>query len=251
VANNDDVSDVDDVDLGDCWHSTDRTADCGRQCLATFENEGLRLGVTVSQLQNRLLAKVRPSRMPFLLVGLSAFAIGAGAMWLALRETQPSVAQNSATRGAAETRAGEPPDVSHLAPADAATTLANWNYDRQNWSHAIDYYQQAIALGRDNPDVRTDLGNCFRFLGQPQKALEQYETAQRQNPQHENSLFNQAGLFAEVLHDNERAKAAARAFITRFPQSPREESARKLIGELEGRTDNEKQRILDWLNTKP
>ena len=189
--------------------------------------------------------------MPFLLVGLSAFAIGAGAMWLALRETQPSVAQNSATRGAAETRAGEPPDVSHLAPADAATTLANWNYDRQNWSHAIDYYQQAIALGRDNPDVRTDLGNCFRFLGQPQKALEQYETAQRQNPQHENSLFNQAGLFAEVLHDNERAKAAARAFITRFPQSLREESARKLIGELEGRTDNEKQRILDWLNTKP
>ena len=148
-------------------------------------------------------------------------------------------------------RAEEPPDVSHLVPADAATTLANWNYDRQNWSHAIDHYQKAIALGRDNPDVRTDLGNCFRFLGQPQKALEQYETAQRQNPQHENSLFNQAGLFAEVLHDNERAKAAARAFITRFPQSPREESARKLISELEGRTGNERQRILDWLNTKP
>ena len=154
-------------------------------------------------------------------------------------------------RGAAETRAAEPPDVSHLAPADAATTLANWNYDRQNWSHAIDHYQQAIALGRDNPDVRTDLGNCFRFLGQPQKALEQYETAQRQNPQHENSLFNQIGLFVEVLHDNERAKAAARAFITRFPQSPREASAKKLIGALEGGTDNEKQRILDWLNTKP
>jgi tetratricopeptide (TPR) repeat protein len=185
--------------------------------------------------------------MPMLLVGLTAFAIGAGAMWLTLRETQPSAAQSSATKGAAETRAEEPPDVSHLAPAYAATTLANWNYDRQNWSHAIDHYQQAIALGRDNPDVRTDLGNCFRFLGQPQKALEQYETAQRQNPQHENSLFNQAGLFAEVLHDNERAKAAARAFITRFPLSPREESARRLIGELEGRTDNEKQRILDWL----
>ena len=31
VANNDDVSDVDDVDLGDCWHSTDRAADCGNR----------------------------------------------------------------------------------------------------------------------------------------------------------------------------------------------------------------------------
>ena len=181
-----------------------------------------------------------------LLVGLATFGLGAGAMWLVLRESHPSLAQSSATRSAAE-----PPDVSQLAPADAATTLANWNYDRQNWSHAIEHYQQVIALGRDNPDVRTDLGNCFRFLGEPQKALEQYETAQRQNPQHENSLFNQAGLFAEVLHDSERAKAAAREFIARFPQSPRAESARKLIGQLEGATDNDKQRIRDWLNTKP
>jgi len=132
-----------------------------------------------------------------LLVGLAAFALGAGAMWLVLGESHSSPTQRSVTRGAAETRAEEPPDVSHLAAAEAATTLANWNYDRQNWSHAIEHYQQAIALGRDNPDVRTDLGNCFRFLGQPQKALEQYETAQRQNPQHENSLFNQAGLFAK------------------------------------------------------
>jgi hypothetical protein len=28
VANNDDVSDV---DLGDCWHFTDRAADCGNR----------------------------------------------------------------------------------------------------------------------------------------------------------------------------------------------------------------------------
>ncbi len=190
--------------------------------------------------------KATPLRLPMLLVGLAAFGLGAGAMWLVLRESHPSLTQSSATRGAAE-----PPNVSHLAPADAATTLANWNYDRQNWSHAIEHYQQAIALGRDNPDVRTDLGNCFRFLGQSEKALDQYETAQRQNPQHENSLFNQAALFAEVLHDSERAKAAAREFIARFPQSSRAESARKLIGQLEGATDNDKQRIRDWLNTKP
>ena len=98
--------------------------------------------------------------------------------------------------------------------------------------------------------MRTDLGNCFRFLGQPQKALEQYEIAQKQNPQHENSLLNQAGLFAEVLHDSGRAEALAREFIARFPQSSRAASARKLIDQLEA-TDNDKQRIRDSLNTKP
>jgi tetratricopeptide (TPR) repeat protein len=122
-----------------------------------------------------------------------------------------------------------------MAPAEAARTLADWNYDRQNWPHAIEHYQEAIARGADNPDVRTDLGNCFRFTGQPQKALEQYKIAQTQNPQHENSLFNQVGLFAEVLHDKEQALRVAHEFLTRFPQSPRAESARQLIAQLERR----------------
>ena len=129
--------------------------------------------------------------------------------------------------------AAGPPDVSQLAPAEAARTLANWNYDRQNWTHAIEHYQTAIAGGADNPDIRTDLGNCFRFLDQPEKALEQYEIAQKQNPLHENSLFNQISLFADLLHDKERAQAVARDFITRFPQSPQVIMARERTLQLQ------------------
>jgi tetratricopeptide (TPR) repeat protein len=168
--------------------------------------------------------------IPLLVV--AAFALGAGATWLAMRGSsatpeKPATASQSVLPGA------EPPDVAQLAPGEAARTLANWNYDRRNWSHAIEHYEEAIARGTDNPDVHTDLGNCFRFLGQPQKALAQYEIAQKQDPQHENSLFNQAGLFAEMLHDNERAIAVAREFITRFPQSPRAESARQMMNQLQ------------------
>ena len=125
-----------------------------------------------------------------------------------------------------------------MTPAEAAKTLADWNYDRQNWAHAIEHYQEAIARGADNPDVRTDLGNCFRFIGQPEKALEQYKIAQTQNPQHENSLFNQVGLFTEVLHDDQQALAAAREFVTRFPQSPRTQSARQLISQIQQKTNS-------------
>ena len=131
--------------------------------------------------------------------------------------------------------ATEPPDVSQLAPADAARTLGDWNYDRHNWAHAIEHYQEAIADGDDNPDVRTDLGNCFRFIGEPQKALEQYQIAQTENPMHENSLFNQAGLYAEVLHDDQRALATAHEFLKRFPQSDRAAAATQLISNLEER----------------
>jgi tetratricopeptide (TPR) repeat protein len=166
------------------------------------------------------------------LLMLASFALGAGGMWLIMRTSSSNESAKPPVERFASTPNTAPPNVSNMSPADAARTLADWNYDRQNWPHAIDHYQEAIAAGADNPDVRTDLGNCFRFTGQPQKALVQYQIAQKQNPMHENSLFNQAGLFAEMLHDNEQALTIAHEFLARFPQSPRAESARQLIARL-------------------
>lgn len=180
--------------------------------------------------------------IPLLLV--TAFALGAGLMWGLLRARSSSATREVAIENflppsgkvppvqalPASPPVAGPPNVSQLPPADAARTLANWNYDQQNWVHAIEHYEQAIAAGADNSDVRTDLGNCFRFLGQPQKALEQYELAQKQNPQHENSLFNQISLFSDSLNDKNRAAAAARDFITRFPLSPQAAKAQQQLG---------------------
>jgi hypothetical protein len=164
---------------------------------------------------------------------LAAFLLGAGGMWLIIRSSSPGRPGKPPVERLHPSPATEPPDVSQLAPADAARTLGDWNYDRHNWAHAIEHYQEAIASGADNPDVRTDLGNCFRFIGEPRKALEQYQIAQTENPMHENSLFNQAGLFAEVLHDDQRALATAREFLTRFPQSDHAAAAGELISKLE------------------
>jgi len=156
-------------------------------------------------------------------------------MWLIMRSSSPGRPGKPPVERLSPSPATEPPDVSQLAPADAARTLGDWNYDRHNWAHAIEHYQEAIADGDDNPDVRTDLGNCFRFIDEPQKALEQYQIAQTENPMHENSLFNQAGLYAEVLHDDQRALATAREFLKRFPQSDRAAAAGQLISKLEER----------------
>jgi tetratricopeptide (TPR) repeat protein len=181
--------------------------------------------------RSTLLAELH---IPLLILG--AFCLGAGGMWLIMRSSAPDKPARFERFAPSPAPASAPPDVSTMPPAEAAKTLADWNYDRQNWPHAIEHYQEAIARGADNPDVRTDLGNCFRFSGQPQKALNQYKIAQTQNPMHENSLFNQAGLFAEVLHDDQQALAIAHEFLTRFPQSPRAESARQLIFQIQQRS---------------
>jgi len=166
---------------------------------------------------------------------LTAFVLGAGGMWLIMRSPSPGRPGKPPVERFSPSPATGPPDVSQLAPADAARILGDWNYDRHNWAHAIEHYQEAIADGADNPDVRTDLGNCFRFIGEPQKALEQYQIAQTKDPMHENSLFNQAALYAEVLNDDQRALATGREFLKRFPQSDRAAAARQLISNLEER----------------
>jgi len=163
---------------------------------------------------------------------LAAFVLGAGGMWLIMRSSAPGRPERPPSERLQPSSATEPPDISQLAPADAAKILGDWNYDRHNWPHAVEHYQEAIARGADNPDVHTDLGNCFRFIGEPRKALEQYQIAQTENPMHENSLFNQAGLYAEVLHDDQRALAIAREFLKRFPGSDRAAAARQLISKL-------------------
>jgi tetratricopeptide (TPR) repeat protein len=169
--------------------------------------------------------------IPLLILG--AFLLGAGGMWLIMRSSSPGHPANPPGGRVPASLPMQPPDVSQLAPAEAAKILGDWNYDRHNWPQAIDHYQEAIADGDDNPDVRTDLGNCFRFSGKPQQALEQYQIAQTEDPMHENSLFNEAGLYAEVLQDNHRALAIAREFLKRFPQSERATAARQLISNLE------------------
>jgi tetratricopeptide (TPR) repeat protein len=170
----------------------------------------------------------------YLLPMLLSAAVGAAVMWLVMSQRSspvekpapfvtPSTAQNTTAPAA--------PDLSGLSAADVAVVRGNQAYDHQQWAEAIRQYQDAIAQGRDNADVRTDLGNAFRFSGQPEKALEQYKIAQQQNPQHENSLFNQIGLFIEVMHDPIRAIPVCEEFIRRFPSSDKTPKVKQQLQE--------------------
>ena len=116
-----------------------------------------------------------------------------------------------------------------MTPPTDILQAGNWYYDRQRWSEAIAAYEKALTAGFDNPDVRTDLGNCYRFSNRPEAALEQYQLAQKQDANHEHSLYNQASLYAEVLKNPAKADEIARQFIARFPNSPSSATAKKYL----------------------
>ena len=131
-----------------------------------------------------------------------------------------------------------PPNLTQgMAPAEAQVTLGNWYYDHDRWPEAISHYKNAIAGGMDNPNVRTDMGNALRFSGEPQEALEQYKIAQRQDPQHEQSLFNQGGLWAFSLNDKARGIAIWRAYLKKFPRGGSADAARQLLAQAQSKAE--------------
>ncbi|MEO6907862.1 MAG: tetratricopeptide repeat protein [Abditibacteriaceae bacterium] len=127
-----------------------------------------------------------------------------------------------------------PPMLAGNMPApQAALTLGNWYFDHQNWKKAIDKYEAAIKLGIDNADVRTDLGSAYRFSGNAQKALEEYQHAHKMNPQHENSLFNQGAIYVLMLKQPQKGVEVWKEYIKEFPQGKSVDNAKKLIAQAE------------------
>lgn len=180
----------------------------------------------------------------YTLTAVIAFGLGCGATWFLVKR---STDQERAFVSAGESK---PPLDTSLSPAQTAVVSGNWYYDRKNWPRAIEAYEKAIALGADNSDVRTDLGNAYRFSDRPRKALEQYEIAQKQNPQHENSLFNQGGLYAFSLNQPEKALEIWREYLARFPQSPNAPKTRELISEVEAPQSDQRSEVAQWLKNR-
>lgn len=182
---------------------------------------------------------------PFLMVGIVGALLGSTITYLALRPQLERVASLQSAMAALNNSAaaGMPADINHpppadltagMAPAQAERTLANFYYDHQNWPEAIRRYESAIKQGSDDADIRTDLGNAYRFSGRPQDALTQYELAQRMNPQHEFSLFNQGGLYLEDLKNPAKAIETWTAYLARFPNGTNATAARNLIAQASG-----------------
>lgn len=149
----------------------------------------------------------------YLAVGLLCLALGIGGTYLALRPTLALAAQT------------------RTQSAQSARDQGNTAEDAGHWAEAITLYNQAIAGGIDNADLRTDLGVAYFKSGQPQKALEQYALARTLDPHHENSLFNQAAAYAN-LGDSNRAIALWNEYIKEFPQGQHVSDARMLITQI-------------------
>ena len=175
--------------------------------------------------------------LPFATIGVFGMLLGATITYLALRPQlqQPAAPATAiaATNPDPATHVPTPELTAGQPPAQAERTLGNFYYDHQNWTPAIQHYEAAIKQGSDDADIRTDLGNAYRFAGRPSDALAQYALAQKMNPAHEFSLFNQGGLYMEDLKQPAKAVEIWKEYLVRFPEGRNVEPARQLIAQAQ------------------
>jgi tetratricopeptide (TPR) repeat protein len=128
-------------------------------------------------------------------------------------------------------------------PQDVASwvRLGNLYQDVAMYAEAAGFYERALAIRPDEPDVLTDLGICHQALAQGaspeaarasyEKALELFARANAARPDHWQSLFNTAVVAGIRLGRHEEADAALRKLEAIRPPVPHLDALRQALAE--------------------
>ena len=113
--------------------------------------------------------------------------------------------------------------------------LGNDYFDTRQFQRSIDAYGEALKLQPNNPDVLTDQGVMFEQTANYDKALANFEQAQRVAPTHVQSIYNIGIVYMQHKKDDRKALAAWKRVVELAPTSPQASDARRFLVELEAR----------------
>lgn len=134
----------------------------------------------------------------------------------------PMVAEINALK---ERLTREPNDLAAL------VRLANLHHDVGMWPQAVSYYERAVAIDGDDPDLLTDLGICYRGLQRFDDALATFDRAHAADAKHWQSLYNTVIVAAFDVGRFDRAEAALRELEAFDPAPPNLAELRRRVGE--------------------
>lgn len=111
--------------------------------------------------------------------------------------------------------------------------LGNVYFDAEKYDDAIKWYGDALALGPGDVNVSTDLGVCYYYTNQPDKALEQFEKSLKLDPEHAKTLLNVGIVKAFGKQDLDGATQAWQQVIKIAPGSPEGQAAKRALDSLQ------------------
>jgi cytochrome c-type biogenesis protein CcmH/NrfG len=112
---------------------------------------------------------------------------------------------------------------------DSLVKLGNLFYDGQQFPSAIQYYERALTIHPDNPDVRTDMGTAYWYTGNAEKALAAMETSLKYRPGHPQTLFNLGWVRWQGKQDPKGAIEAWQQLLKANPDYPQRQQVEQYI----------------------
>jgi cytochrome c-type biogenesis protein CcmH/NrfG len=127
------------------------------------------------------------------------------------------------------TRVSALQDAAGKNPRDAQSRvqLGNMFFDAEQYSQAITWYEQALAIEPRDPNVSTDLGVAYYYTNQPDRALQQFDHSLSVDPRHIKTLLNIGIVRAFGKQDLAGAGKAWQQVVDLAPDSPEGQAAKK------------------------
>ncbi|HEY3346740.1 MAG TPA: tetratricopeptide repeat protein [Nitrospirota bacterium] len=114
---------------------------------------------------------------------------------------------------------------------DEANSKGERAQPQARWSRAVDYYGRALALDPKNNNVRVDMANLERYLGDPDKAISLYRDALKIEPNHPQARLN---LLLALGQDKKDYKAAVKEYDNLLAAAPETKNNLELKAEVDG-----------------
>jgi cytochrome c-type biogenesis protein CcmH/NrfG len=112
---------------------------------------------------------------------------------------------------------------------DSLVQLGNVYYDAQQYPAAIQYYERALAIHPENPDVRTDMGTAYWYTGDADKAIDAMQTSLKYRPGHPQTLFNLGWIRWQGKADPKGAIVAWEQLLKSNPDYPQKQKVEEYI----------------------
>lgn len=112
---------------------------------------------------------------------------------------------------------------------DSLVKLGNVFYDGQQYASAIQYYERALVIHPENPDVRTDMATAYWYTGNADKAIAAMEISLKYRPGHPQTLFNLGWVRWQGKADPAGAISAWEQLLKANPDYPQRQQVEQYI----------------------